>query len=109
MSGKASAWAALATGFFILSLVPSSALMMALWGVALGASPVVIGLLVGIRSLLPIFLSIHGGALVDRLGVGHRLRRQRRPVGHHGRRLPGPPRRGGGQRLPHGRRPQGCV
>jgi len=69
MSGRASAWAAHATGFFILSLVPSSALMMALWGVALGASPVVIGLLVGIRSLLPIFLSIHGGALVDRLGV----------------------------------------
>jgi MFS family permease len=58
-----------AAGFFSLSLVPMSALVIPLWSLELAASPTLIGIAVGIRSLLPAFLSIHGGALMDRLGV----------------------------------------
>ena len=40
-----------------------------LWAVLQGASPAQIGALVSARSLLTFFLAIHGGALMDRLGV----------------------------------------
>lgn len=40
-----------------------------LWAIQLEASPLLIGIAVGIRPLLPAILSIHGGALMDRLGV----------------------------------------
>lgn len=40
-----------------------------LWAIELEASPLLIGIAVGIRPLLPAILSIHGGALMDRLGV----------------------------------------
>jgi MFS family permease len=62
-------FATYAAGFFSLSLVPMSALVVPLWSLELAASPMLIGVAVGIRSLLPAFLSIHGGALMDRLGV----------------------------------------
>lgn len=58
-----------ATGFFSLGLVPMMSLAVPLWAVTLGASPFVIGLAVGARSVLPLVLSIHGGVVMDRLGV----------------------------------------
>jgi MFS family permease len=43
--------------------------IMPLWALALGASPLIIGIALGARHLLPMLLSIHGGALMDRLGT----------------------------------------
>src|ERR1700747_1100588 len=40
-----------------------------LYGLSLGMSPGLIGMLVGARSLLAVFLSIHVGVLMDRLGT----------------------------------------
>lgn len=57
------------TSFFSLSLVPMAALIVPLWAIGLGASPLWIGVIVGARSLLPMLLSIHGGVLMDRLGT----------------------------------------
>ncbi len=44
-------------------------IIMPLWALALGASPLVIGIALGARHLLPMLLSIHGGAMMDRLGT----------------------------------------
>lgn len=57
------------TSFFSLSIVPMTALVVPLWAISLGASPIWIGTIVGARSLLPMLLSIHGGVLMDRLGT----------------------------------------
>jgi MFS family permease len=57
------------TSFFSLSLVPMASLIVPLWAIGLGASPLWIGVIVGARSLLPMLLSIHGGVLMDRLGT----------------------------------------
>ena len=57
------------TSFFSLSTVPMASVIVSLWAVHLGASPLWIGIAVGARSLLPMFLSIHGGVLMDRLGT----------------------------------------
>ncbi len=57
------------TSFFSLSIVPMAALVVPLWALGLGASPLWIGIIVGARSLLPMLLSIHGGVLMDRLGT----------------------------------------
>lgn len=57
------------TSFFSLSIVPMASLVVPLWALALGASPLWIGVVVGARSLLPMLLSIHGGVLMDRLGT----------------------------------------
>jgi MFS family permease len=62
-------YAVYATAFFSLSLVPMTALVVPLWALSLGASPALIGIAVASRSVLPLFLSIHGGALMDRLGT----------------------------------------
>ncbi|MDH3241311.1 MAG: MFS transporter [Alphaproteobacteria bacterium] len=40
-----------------------------LWAVMLGATPSEIGIMIGARSLLPFFLAIYGGALMDRFGT----------------------------------------
>ena len=40
-----------------------------LWALYLEPSPFAFGMVIGARSLLPFLLSIHGGALMDRLGV----------------------------------------
>lgn len=40
-----------------------------LWAVVLGATPAEIGIMVGARSILPFFLAIHGGVLMDRFGT----------------------------------------
>lgn len=57
------------TAFFSLSLVPMTSLIVPLWALSLGASPALIGIAVAARSVLPLFLSIHGGVLMDRLGT----------------------------------------
>lgn len=62
-------YAVYATAFFSLSLVPMTSLIVPLWALSLGATPVLIGIIVAARSVLPFFLSIHGGALMDRLGT----------------------------------------
>lgn len=58
-----------ATGFLSLGLVPMMLLAVPLWAISLGASPFAIGLVVGARSVLPLLFSIHGGSMMDRLGV----------------------------------------
>ena len=57
------------TSFFSLSIVPMASLVVPLWALALGASPIWIGIVVGARSFLPMLLSIHGGVLMDKLGT----------------------------------------
>lgn len=56
------------TAFFSLSMVPMASILVPLWMLALGASPLWIGIAIGARSLLPLLFSIHGGVLMDRLG-----------------------------------------
>lgn len=56
------------TAFFSLSMVPMASILVPLWMVSLGATPLQIGLAIGARSFLPLLLSIHGGVLMDRLG-----------------------------------------
>ena len=56
------------TAFFSLSMVPMASILVPLWMVSLGATPLMVGLAIGIRSFLPLLLSIHGGVLMDRLG-----------------------------------------
>jgi MFS family permease len=48
--------------FFIITLI------MPLWALELGASPLLIGLIVSSRQILVVALSIHGGSLLDRFG-----------------------------------------
>jgi len=55
--------------FFSLGTFAMYYLTIPLWAITLEASPLLIGIAVGIRPLLPALLSIHGGALMDRLGV----------------------------------------
>ncbi|MBA2690411.1 MAG: MFS transporter [Burkholderiales bacterium] len=62
-------FATYATGFFSLSLVPMTSLVVPLWALSIGATPALIGIIVASRSVLPFFLSIHGGAMMDRLGT----------------------------------------
>lgn len=62
-------YAVYGTAFFSLSLVPMTSLIVPLWALYLGASPALIGIAVASRSVLPLFLSIHGGAMMDRLGT----------------------------------------
>lgn len=56
------------TAFFSLSMMPMASILVPLWMVSLGATPFMVGLAIGIRSLLPLLFSIHGGVLMDRLG-----------------------------------------
>ncbi len=58
-----------AGGFFSLGLVPTMWLVVPLWALELGASPLEIGFVIGARALLPLLFSIHGGVVMDRLGV----------------------------------------
>ena len=61
-------WGIYGTAFFSLSMVPMASILVPLWLVGLGATPLMIGIAIGVRSLLPLLLSIHGGVLMDRLG-----------------------------------------
>jgi len=56
-------------GLFSMGQAEMLTMVVPLWAVLQGASPAQIGALVSARSLLTLFLAIHGGALMDRLGV----------------------------------------
>ena len=45
------------------------AVIMPLWLLQLNVSPLMIGIALGARHFLPLFLSIHGGAMMDRFGT----------------------------------------
>ncbi len=68
-----SLFATYATGFFSLSLTPMTSLVVLLWALSIGVTPGMIGIIVACRSVLPFFLSIHGGAMMDRLGTRRML------------------------------------
>lgn len=55
--------------FFSGSAFLTVSVVMPLWALHLGASPIIIGLIISSRQLLVVTLSIHGGALLDRFGV----------------------------------------
>lgn len=57
------------TGAFGNSTENVTSVIIPLWAVSLGASPVMIGIIIGSRHLLTMLFSIHGGALMDRLGT----------------------------------------
>jgi MFS transporter, ACDE family, multidrug resistance protein len=57
------------TAFFTGNLFPMSHVVMPLWAaIELDASLSMVGLIIASRQLLPITMSIHGGALLDRFG-----------------------------------------
>ncbi len=58
-----------ATGTFGNTINNVVTVVIPLWALHLGASPVMIGLIVGARHFLTTIFSIHGGALMDRLGT----------------------------------------
>ena len=58
-----------AVGFFGLGFVPMMTVAVPLWAVEIGATPFMIGLVLGARAALSVVLSIPGGALMDRLGI----------------------------------------
>ena len=57
------------SGAFSNSMANLAGVLVPLWAVTFGVSGVLIGLVFGIRHVLPLLLSIHGGALMDRLGT----------------------------------------
>jgi len=57
------------SGMFANSMANISGLIVPLWVSTFGVSATVIGLVFGARHVLPLLLSIHGGALMDRLGT----------------------------------------
>jgi MFS family permease len=58
-----------AAGFFSNSLADVASVVLPLWLASIGVSTGMIGIVVGSRHLLPFLLAIHGGALMDRVGV----------------------------------------
>ncbi len=58
-----------AIGTFANSTNNVVSVILPLWALALGASPLMIGIILGARHLLTLLLSIHGGALMDRIGT----------------------------------------
>jgi len=57
-----------ATAFFTGNVFPMIHVLMPLWALELTGSPLVIGFIISCRQILPVLLSIHGGALLDRFG-----------------------------------------
>ncbi|MBO39200.1 MAG: hypothetical protein CMM75_08520 [Rhodospirillaceae bacterium] len=57
------------SGMFANSMSNISGLIVPLWVSSFGASATLFGLVFGARHILPLLLSIHGGALMDRLGT----------------------------------------
>ena len=57
------------SGMFANSMSNISGLIVPLWVSSFGASATLVGLVFGARHILPLLLSIHGGALMDRLGT----------------------------------------
>jgi DHA1 family multidrug resistance protein-like MFS transporter len=56
-------------GLFANSMSDVGSVILPIWLASLGASPATIGLVIGVRHILPFFFAIHGGALMDRLGT----------------------------------------
>ena len=67
--GVGARYAVYVAGISSLGIVPMSSVVVPLWAVDIGTPPVLMGLALGARSLLLVFFSIHGGALIDRLGT----------------------------------------
>ena len=67
--GVSARYALYVAGISSLGIVPMSSVVVPLWAVDIGTPPVLMGLALGARSLLLVFFSIHGGALIDRLGT----------------------------------------
>ncbi len=55
-------------GLFSTTMFYMAAVVVPLWVASLESSPFLVGMVLGSRHFLPLFLSIHGGALMDRLG-----------------------------------------
>ena len=55
-------------GLFSTSMFYMAAVVVPLWVVLMESSPLLVGMVLGARHVLPLFLSIHGGSLMDRLG-----------------------------------------
>ena len=62
-------WSTWACGFCCDSYSELFNIIVPLWAIHLGYSPLAIGILVAGRSMLSVFLIIHGGALIDRFGT----------------------------------------
>lgn len=58
-----------ATGTFGNTVNNVVTVLLPLWSIHLGASPLMIGVILGSRHLLTMVFSIHGGAMMDRLGT----------------------------------------
>lgn len=56
-------------GMFSNSMSDVVAVVLPLWLNGLGYSTAAIGLVLGAKHILPLFFAIHGGAMIDRLGV----------------------------------------
>lgn len=63
-------YATYAVGFFTNGFGMIMLVIIPLWVAELGLSAVMIGFVIGIRSLLPLIFAIHGGAMMDRFGTG---------------------------------------
>ena len=69
IAGVGARYAVYVAGISSLGLVPMASVVVPLWAIEIGTPPVLMGLALGARSLLLVFFSIHGGALIDRLGT----------------------------------------
>ncbi len=58
-----------AAGIFSNGAVQLAAVIVPLWMLMIDPSPLMIGIALGARQVLPVALSIHGGALMDRMGI----------------------------------------
>jgi predicted MFS family arabinose efflux permease len=62
-------YAVYATGLFTISTSHMAAVAVPVYILTMNPSAFLVGIIVGARGYLPLLLSIHGGALMDRLGV----------------------------------------
>ena len=62
-----------ACGMFNGPMYHIVSVIMPLWALLLDASPLMIGVVIGSRQVLPTLFAIHGGALMDRLGTRRML------------------------------------
>ena len=58
-----------ATALFSGNLFHIGSVILPLWARMLDPSPIMIGIFLGARQILPVLLSIHGGAMMDRFGA----------------------------------------
>ncbi|MBT3791763.1 MAG: MFS transporter [Rhodospirillales bacterium] len=58
-----------AAGIFSNGAIQLAAVVVPLWMLHVDSSPLMVGIALGSRQILPVLLSIHGGALMDRIGI----------------------------------------